>query len=216
MSRRLRFLVPILLILAAPLAAGERGEIELSFVNGDWRNLDAGIQPVRRGALTIHVSSPDHRVTVHRNHLTLTRDGDGPVDAVLEVEFDGEGKILADLESGGLSNRFEDQVAAPRQTVTTRAKVRFARTEGGYLMTVVEAEPSVELEIESDLAGRLVGLCQVFENLPLVPVDCGGVETALSVVTVPMPRPGEEFLLPAAFMNQAEKAFFDRFLQHGP
>lgn len=213
MSGRLLILVPILLVLAAPLAAGERGEIELAFANGEWVDLATGLQPVRRGALTIRVSSPEHRITVHRNQLTLARkNGDSPVDATLEVEFEGEGRILADLEGGGLSNSFEDRVAAPRQTVTTWAKVRFERAERGYLMTIVETQPTVVLAIKSDMAGRLVSLCKVFDQIPLIPVDCAGIETALSVITVPMPGPGEQFLIPTWRMNEAEKAFFDRFL----
>jgi len=211
-SVRSRIFVLVLLLLAVPLAAGERGEIELAFVNGVWANLDSGLQPVRRGALTIHVASPEHRVTVLENRLTLARDGGGPVDASLEVEFEGEGQIVADLETGGLKNRLEDRVAAPRQTVSVWAKVRFERAGGGYLMTLVETQPTVELEIRSDLAGRLVTLCKVFEKIPLVPVDCAGIETALSVVTVPLPGPGEQFLLPGERMTDAEKAFFDRFL----
>lgn len=213
MSSRSRILVLVLLLLAALLAsAGERGEIELAFVNGEWADLDSGLQPVRRGALTIHVASPEHRVTVHRNRLTLARSGDGPVDASLEVEFEGEGQIVADVESAGLRNRIEDQVAAPRQTVTVWAKVRFERADGGYLMTIAEAQPTVDLEIQSDLAGRLVALCKVFDKVPLIRVDCAGIETALSVVTVPMPGPGEQFLIPGERMTEDEKAFFDRFL----
>jgi hypothetical protein len=209
----------LLLLFAAPLAASGfvrdetvRGEIELGFVNGVWADLDSGFQPVRRGGLTIRVASPEHRVTVHRNRLTLSRDGDGPVDASLEVEFQGEGQIVADLVSAGLENRIEDRVTAPRQSVAAWAKVRFERDEGGYLMTVVEAQPKVDLEIRSDLAGRLVAFCRVFEKLPLIPVDCAGIETALSVVTVPLPGPGEQFLIPGERLTAGEKAFFDRFL----
>ena len=73
-------------------------------------------------------------------------------------------------------------------------------------MTVEEAQPTVDLVIQSDMAGRLVALCRVFERLPLIPVDCAGIEAALSVVTVP---------LPAARLTEDEKAFFDRFCDVG-
>lgn len=199
------------LLLAAGALAEEPAEIEVGFLNGVYANLDSGIAPVRRGALTLHLSSPSHRLTVHGNRLRLATDGGGALDADLEVDFEGEGDIVVVLESGGLKNRIDDHVSAPRQSVTVTGKALLERVAGGYLMTVVDAQPTVDLEIESAMAGRLVGLCKAFEKLPLIPVDCSGIETALSVVTVPLPQSGERFLVPAERLTDSEKAFFERF-----
>ncbi len=196
------------------LAAGApAGEIEVGFLNGVYTDLDSGIAPVRRGALTLHLSSPRHRLTVHGNRLRLAAGVDGAVDAAFEVDFEGEGEIVVELESGGMRNRFEDRVSAPRQTVTVTGTALFERIAGGYLMTVADAQPTVDLEIESDMAGRLVALCKTFEKLPLIRVDCSGIETALSVVTVPLPRPGERFVVPAERLTDDEKAFFERYVR---
>lgn len=200
-----------LLLLAGAAIAEDPAEIEVGFLNGVYTDLDSGIAPVHRGALTLHLSSPRHRITVHGNRLRLADDGAGALDASLEVDFEGEGDIVVVLESGGLKNRIDDHVSAPRQSVTVTGKTLVERVAGGYLMTVVDAQPTVDLKIESAMAGRLVGLCKAFEKLPLIPVDCAGIETALSVVTVPLPQPGTQFLVPAERLTADEKAFFERF-----
>ncbi len=209
---RIASFLPILLVLlAAPLAAQPAAEIEIGFMNGLYTDLDQGIAPVRRGGMTIHVSSPEHRLTVHGNRLRLAGTEDDTVEALLEVDFEGEGKIVAELESGAARQRFDDQVAAPRQTVTVTGEARLEKVEDGYLMTVVGGDETVELVIHSGMGDRLVGLCRLFERLPFIPINCAGIETALSVVTVPLPRPGEQFLVPAEQLTAEEKAFFDRY-----
>lgn len=205
-----------LLVLAVPLAAEDTAEAntaetDVDFMNGVYTDLDQGIQPVERGGLVIHITSPEHRLTVHGNRLVLHKNGDGTVDATLDVDFEGEGRIIADITGGAMRRTIDDQVAVPRQTVSVTGKARLAKVEDGYLMTVVEGPPSVDLEIRSDMATNLVGLCRVFERIPLIPVSCAGMETALSVVTAPLPEPGEEFLVPAELLTDDEKAFFDRF-----
>ncbi len=44
-------------------------------MNGVYEDLDSNLQPVRQGQVTIRVSSPDHRLTVHGNRLTLAPAG---------------------------------------------------------------------------------------------------------------------------------------------
>lgn len=188
------------------------GEIEIDFMNAVYTDLDSGIQPVKRGTLTIYISSPRHQLTVHGNRLRLTDNGDGTVNATLSVDFEGDGDLVAELESHGMRNQFDDRVIAPRQIVTVSGTARLEHDDaGGYLMTVVEAPPSVGLEIRSNMAGDLVGLCKLFEKIPLIAVDCTGIESALSVVTAPLPGPGEQFAVPAERLTDDEKAYFDRF-----
>lgn len=206
----------LIVIFTSALGGQEADEIEIDFMNAVYTDLDSGIQPVQRGTLTIHISSPRHELIVHGNRLSLSSNGDGTLDATLSVDFEGEGDLVAELESHGMRNKFDDQVAAPRQTVTVSGIARLEHAEDGYLMTVVEAPPSVDLEIRSDMAGDLVGLCKVFEKIPLIPVDCTGIETALTVVTAPLPGPGEQFVVPADQLTRDEKAYFDRFVSSDP
>lgn len=196
-------------LAVASAAASEPGPgIEVGFVNGVYEDLDAGIQPIRQGAVTVHLSSPEHRLTVHGNRLTLVPNADGTVSATLAVDFEGAGHLIADVDGIG---RFEDDVAASRQTARAAGTVRIERKESGYLVTVVDADPNVRLEITSGIARRLGGACRAVAMLPFVVLPCGGLEAALSSVDVPMPGPGAQFLVPADRLGAEETAYFDRF-----
>jgi hypothetical protein len=52
--------------------------------------------------------------------------------------------------------------------------------------------------------------------LVLVSLDCVALEQALSVVTVPLPEPGAEYLLPFAEVEADERARFDAYLDQLP
>ncbi len=201
--------VAVLLVLAWPAAADDAAGIEVGFVNGDYENLDSDLQPIRRGSLTIRVSSPEHRLTVHGNRLSLVRDAGGTVWAGMEVDFEGAGDLIADVDGIG---RFTDVVKVPRQTVRAEGTVRIASTEGGYLVTIVSADRFVRMDIESGIAREMVDTCRALAMLPFISLPCGSLETALATVTVPMPGPGEQFPVRATDLTEAERAFFDRFL----
>ena len=211
LGKALPLTVLLALVLSPRTAAGEDG-IEIDFLNGVYTDLGRDIQPVERGAMTLYITSPEHRLTVHGNRLLLSANDDGTVGATVEVEFEGEGHLVVEVRTGGVGNEFEDNVAAPRQTVSVSGTARLERTGEGYLMTVVDGQESVELEIRSDLATRLVLLCRTFERLPLIRVNCAGIENALAVVTVPLPEPGEQFLVPAEKLTEDERAYFDSFV----
>ncbi len=192
--------------LLAPAAAADDG-IEIGFMNGVHEDLDANLRPIRQGSITIRVSSPDHRLTVHGNRLTLEPRSDGTLEAKIEVDFEGRGHLIADVESVG---RFEDQVQAPRQTARTDGIVRLTRAGDGYVFTVERADRSVPLEIDSGVARQVVSACRmvaVFLNLP-----CQSIESALSVIRVPMPGEGEQIQVPASLLSDDEKAYLDRFV----
>lgn len=207
----------VMLALALPLGAqpadegaGEVETIELAFLNGDYTELDAHLRPVEQGPLTIHLSSPEHQLTVHRNHLTFTPDGSGAYASTVEVELEGEGKLFADVEGVGMSSRFEDDVEAPRQVLKVVGKVRLERTEGGYQVTLVEAPTASRIEIKSGVIRQIVDFCRALDGLPLISLDCPAVEIALTRQEVPMPKAGEQFFLADDRMSDEERAFFDR------
>ena len=195
------------LLAFVPAAAGDPDGIELGFMNGVHEDLDANLQPIQTGTITIRVSSPDHRLTVHGNRLTLKPRSDGTLEAKIEVDFEGRGHLIADVESVG---RFEDRVRAPRQTARTDGRVRLTRDGDNYLFTVERADRSVALEIDSGVARQVVSACRIVAMLMSLP--CQSIEQALSVVNVPMPRPGEQIPVPADLLSDEEKAFFDRFV----
>lgn len=185
-------------------------EIELRSLNGTYTGLDTGLAPIEEGPLTIRLSSPEHRLVVHGNRLTLRRNYRGRFDAAVEIELEGEGRLIADVEGAGINNRFTDEVKAKRQTVEVRGEVRLEAAEDGYRFTVVRPGPAVSLEIESRLAGQIVDVCRVVALLPLFDLGCDRVEAALSVVRIPLPERGRVLLLPAERLTDEERAFFDR------
>ncbi len=194
-----------------PVAAGDdpASGIEIAFVNGVYEDLDSNLRPIRQGSITIRVSSPEHRLTVHGNRLSLAPNGDGTLGAVMTVEFEGNGHLIADVEGIG---RFEDLVEAPRQRARAAGSVRLSRAGGNYIFTVEAADPSVRLEIESGVARQVVGACRTLALLPFVRLPCGGLEKSLQAVDVPMPGPGEQFQVPADLLSNQEKIFLDRYV----
>ncbi len=205
----MRFVLTIaasFLVASFPATAQDAGELEIGFVNGVYEDLDADLEPIRQGSLVIHVSSPRHRLTVHGNRLILAPRGDGTLDAAMEVDFEGDGHLIADIERIG---RFEDRVEARRQSARAAGVVRLARTAGAYVFTVVSADPSARLTIESGIARQVVGACRAFSVFLRLP--CNGLEQALAVVDVPLPGPGEQLAVRADLLSDGERAFLDRF-----
>ena len=213
-SRRLRRMAIIWVALATlpcvQLSGDDlpRSEVEIRYLNGVYEDLDSRLEPVRHGGLTVRFSSPEHHLRVHGNRLRLVALGGGRVAASVEVDFEGSGRLFADVEGIG---RFADRVEAPRQSAVASGSVRLARLASGYLFTVESADPFVRLEIKSGVAGQIVSACRAAAMIPFVNLPCDGLDTALSSVRVPMPGPGEQFLLPSAEMTAEERAFLDRF-----
>ncbi len=186
------------------------GAIELAFVNGQYTELDANLKPIEQGPLTIRLSSPEHQLTVHRNHMTFAADGSGAYAATVEVELEGGGKLFADVEGVGMSSRFEDDVEAPRQTLKVAGKVRLERVDGGYRVTFVEAPTASRVEIKSNVIRQIVNFCSALDGIPLISLDCPAIDKSLTRQQVPMPQAGEHFFLTQERLSEEERAFFDR------
>ncbi len=188
--------------------ADEATVFPLSLLNGIHTNLAPDLAPIKRGPVTVRIESPSHRVAVHRNQLTLRATEDGLVAADFEVDFEGEGQLIANLEAV-VSSRLEDEVVIPRQTLQLSGLIRLRPAEDGYWITLVEMPATVQVTIESKLLRQLVDLCEGFSGF--LPVSCDGLAEEASRATIPMPEAGEEVLLPAAYLTEAERALFARF-----
>ncbi len=210
-SRQRLPLLLLAMVLVLTLAAGSASadDVELSYLKGTFNDLDSDLQPVQQGPLTIHVSSPKHRLTVDRNRLTLTPNRKGHFDAAIEVSLDGEGHLIADLKGAGLDTTFTDDVKVPPQTVRASGEISLERADDGYVFTIERAGPAVALQIESNVAGQIVNLCRTLSFIPFFGASCDALEEGLSVVSIPMPEPGASFLLPASYLTEAEQKFFD-------
>ena len=199
-----------LLMAATPAPPADQG-IELTYLNQTYSNLEADLAPIKEGPLAIQLSSPSHRLTLHRNRLVLTPNAGGDANAWVEAEFEGAGDLIADIEGGALTTQLRDHVVVPRQTVRQRGKVSVARDAESYRLRVLEAPPSVPVRIRSDLVGRCVAICRGLGLLAVV--DCGRLERALSTVHIPIRSDQSILRLPFARLSAADRAYLDRFVR---
>jgi hypothetical protein len=195
---------------ADPASAGET-VFELSQLNGVWVDMVTNLAPIERGPITVVVSSPHHRVAVHRNQVRLTPLGDGRVAAFFEVELEGEGELIADLQAG-MKTRIEDEVTVPRQTLTVEGIVRLSEEVEGIRITLEEMPEAVEITIESRLLRQLVHACAGFGSF--LGLDCDAFGRDLESQRIPIPPAGESVLLPNAYLTKAERAIFERLAKN--
>lgn len=182
-------------------------QIELGFFNQTYRDLDPGLVPVQQGPLRIAVSSPEHRLQVFGNLLSVRPATEETWEAELRVDLEGDGRLLAEVDIGGVVNELVDDVTANRQWVTARGEIRVSRAPEGFRIELASAGPSPTVEIQSALGAQIVAVCQSLALL--LGLDCDGLQKGLSVVQIPMPDPGTTFLLPEAYLNEAERSFFE-------
>lgn len=200
-------------------------EIEIARVNGTWTDLDAGLQPIEQGPVTIVVRVPEHALTVHENRLRLAwadREA-GTVDVEFEARLEGWGNLELEMRTATGTTPYEDRVLAKTQWVKAGAVVRLSKVEGAeevggegtgnYRLEVVRSHrPIVGIQIESDLAQRLVATCRGLRAFPMfAAVDCDALSASLARVEAPMPEPGDVYFLPASLFTSEERAVIDSF-----
>ena len=71
---------------------------------------------------------------------------------------------------------------------------------------------SVRVRIQSGVGSRIVGFCDRAAALLFSDVDCAVLNRALSTAVVPLPDPGESFLLENAELTAAERLRIDAYL----
>ena len=70
----------------------------------------------------------------------------------------------------------------------------------------------MDVRIESQLADRFAALCDTMTLLPGMAFDCDAVRAGLSRARVPLPEPGETYLLPGECLDAALRQRLDAFL----
>jgi hypothetical protein len=199
-----------LLVAATPAPPADPG-VELAHLNQTYADLDLDLAPIREGPLSVQLSSPRHRITLHGNRLVLRSNASGDPDVWVEAEFEGAGDLVADVGSGSMTTRFRDHVVAPRQVLRERGRARITRDAEGYTLRLLEAPPSVPVRIRSGVVGRCVALCNGLGLLAVV--DCGRLERALSTVRVPLDAERAALRLPLAELSPRLRAYLDRFVR---
>jgi hypothetical protein len=196
----------------APVRGAGRGaEFEFAKLNRTYSQFVDQLQPVVLGPVEVLLRSPQHQLELSRHHARLEPAVDGTHNVQVEIEVQGSGTINAVLRAAGLEGKLDDELVLPRQTLRLDGRIKLSRSTEGYRIELVEAPESVEVEIKSQLAGRLVPVCRQMA-LVLVRFDCAALEEALSRVQVPIPAPGTEFLLPIEEVSAEEAKALDRYL----
>lgn len=221
----MRFLRPLLAVLLACAAlpvvvagggavaeavAAERGVFELTSMNRRYTELAPDIEPVAWGSMTVTLSSPRHELILERTHLELTALGGGAYDLVLDLGFSGSGELIADLDVGGVRSRLEDELTIPSQLERLEARVRMERVPAGYRITTEELPETFAVEIQSRVAGQVMVACRPLSLF--VGIDCNGLDRALSRLAIPLPDPGETYLVESARFSDDELRSLDAFL----
>jgi len=198
-------------ILAAAVVAPATGRtFTFDRLNREYANEVTEAQPMEQGGIRLQLTSPHNRVRLTRHELRLAPLPDGSHRAVLEVEFEGDGQVEAEISIAGVASRLTDRVAVPLQSKTLEGRVAIERTDAGYVFTALELPERVTVVIESQLAGRFLQTCKLMGAL--LPLDCNALGALLSHVVLPMPEPGGAFLLPAAELTDENRRSLNGYL----
>jgi len=182
-------------------------------VNGVHSELTTDLAPIQMGPMTIILTSPSQTLEVLEHQLGLRSVAEGVDAGRLTARYQGRAHLVAELEIAGMSSEIEDHIELPLQEVNIAGKVRIAKEDDSYRITVIDAPSHVEIEVESDLAERLGLLCQGFAVLAMGSVDCDAVDQAMSVIRVPLPEPGDEFVVAGEELTEHEREQFENFLR---
>lgn len=185
-------------------------EFSFAALNRNYKDLVQELEPFQVGPATILVRSPQHLLRLVSHSARLTPSAAGGLDALLRVEFQGSGQIEADIDMTGLDTTVRDALVVPRQVLEVRGRLSVAQTEGGFLVRALELQPSIQVQIESELAARLFRICRPM-GLVLVSLDCRELERALTLLDVPLPQ-NESFFLADEEISPAEREALIRFL----
>lgn len=207
----------VVALLAAAGATGQApappgGVIEVAALNRAYDDVAPEIVPVVEGPLTVALRSPSHRLVLRRHRLRLEPGAGGSHAAELMVEFSGKGLLVADVSALGLGTRMQEEVIVPPQATTLEGRARVARVSGGYLVTPEQLPKSIAVQIRSQLGNRIVAWCDRASLVPLGELDCRGLERSLSRAVVPLPQPGEGYLLEDAELTPEDRRRLDAYL----
>ena len=182
-------------------------------VDGVHRDVPVDMAPFSGGGISVELTSPTNELEIHEHMVKLRPAADGTHEVVARVRFSGSAKLVAVLTLAGLPGSLEDDIILPEQVKEIVARVELAQSEEGILVTPVENPSEVEIAIESQLAGRIVTLCEGFSLVPGTGLACNGLEDAFSTVRLPIPPPGDTYLIEYAALNTDERRQMDAYVE---
>jgi len=200
----------LVLLAGRPGGSAVPGQIELQRLNRSYSELAPDILPVIEGPLTVRLSSPRNQIVVRRHLLRLEPGAGGSHSADLSIEFQGKGRLVADVEAGPVATRLQDEVLVPPQVAQLQGRVRIRRVQGGYGITPEQLPERLGVRIQSGIGRQIVNVCDGASVV--LDLDCPRLEQSLSRAVIPLPAVGEEYLLEDAELTPAERSQLDGYL----
>lgn len=214
MSAPNRLALSFLLLAALPLAGGasaEQQELRFAKLNHPYTDFVRELAPVGEPGMSVRLTSP-HQTLVLRDHrIRLAPQGGGVFAGEVELDVQGKGDLVADVELGPLVRQLVDEVVVPPQTVRAAGKARIRRVDGGYEIEALEAPRELRLAIQSRTINDILTLCGRASLLTLGAVDCSGLEESLGRPAVAVPQ-GAVFHLADGDLEPADRDALDRLL----
>lgn len=199
-----------LLMLCATAAHAEETFV-FEKLNREYSEFVQELAPIEVGGANVLLSSPQHSITLIRNRTVLHPAPEGGFLTTVELRLGGYGKLNAQVEMGSMATQLDDELALPAQGLTLKGRVDITEAAEGFWIRVLELPESVRVRIESRLAGKLFNLCRPMA-LVLVSLDCDLLEDSLTNIEVPLPEPGETYLLPREELTEAEAQALSAFI----
>jgi hypothetical protein len=201
-----------LLLLGAAAVPSPPGQFRFVRFNRSYPEVVPRIAPIVEGPLKIQLTAPRSNLTLRSHLLRLEPGPGGSHTAELRVEFLGKGWLVADVDVAGFTGtRLQDQVMVPPQAATLEGRVRVAREPGAWVVTTEQLPKQLRVKIQSGVGNQIVGFCDRIPTL-LADLDCARLDQALSSAVVPLPPPGESYLLEDADLTPQERRQLDAYL----
>lgn len=215
---RLRSLIPSILwivcLQAGIVAAQETPQIfEMPRLNQVYGDVVREVLPIRQGPVVVRLEFLDHSIELKDHRLEVLHNLDeNSFDFRVVATVQGEAEVKSSLEIAGVPANLQDQVRLPLQSISVSGTTEIRRDQEGYWISPQELPPFVEVEIESRLARKMVSLCKGLAFLPGMGSACEGLKQSLAFIRLPLPEPGETYLVPLSRLTEAELRKFDRYL----
>ncbi len=214
-------LILILLLSAAAIPSfaipiSRAVPFEIGRLNRTYEDLVDHLDPWEQGGVTVNLSSPHHSLTLFEHRIWIRASPKGHLIVHVDFAFEASGDVIADLEMGQISQRFEDHLVAPRQERTLRGEIYLEGVQGGYRITTLRLPRYLAVRVESRLFDSLIETCRQLAAFPMIPLNCASFAKSLSTIEIELPAPGSTYLLQDTELAPDEKAFLENFLASRP
>jgi hypothetical protein len=180
-------------------------------LNRTYSDFVPPLETVERAGVKVRLASPKQTLLLRDHRVRLAPQGGGLFAGDVELDVQGKGTLVADVEFGPLAERFTEEVIVPPQKISLAGKVRMRRVDGGYELQGVEVPKAVEVAIQSQTLNSILALCDRAAIVSLGAIDCTGLDRALTRPAIPLPS-GQPFVLHDTDLTEADRSALDALL----